>query len=196
MLHVRISGLPRSGMIDATECRELAAECRQMADRAQTFRMRSILIDLVRTWDRLALEVEHGKDHPQAGAATSLMRSSHANKSETLQQIESGQRGRRVDHRADPARLGVERIFTGHESFLSDPHRRAANRRVVHCLRIRMAAGSFYRHNISRSTRCTFVAETRQYFALVPRLFAQPIVRALVSRARPSDLSCPPESHD
>jgi hypothetical protein len=46
-------------MIGATECRELAAECRQMADRAQTFRVRSILIDIARTWDRLALEVEH-----------------------------------------------------------------------------------------------------------------------------------------
>jgi hypothetical protein len=48
-------------MIDATEFRELAAECRQMADRAQTFRMRSILIDIARTWDRLALEVEHNR---------------------------------------------------------------------------------------------------------------------------------------
>jgi hypothetical protein len=46
-------------MIDATECRELAAECRQMADRAQTTRVRSILIDIARTWDRLALEVEY-----------------------------------------------------------------------------------------------------------------------------------------
>ena len=46
-------------MIDATECRELAAECRQMADRAQTIRVRSILIDIARTWDRLALEVEY-----------------------------------------------------------------------------------------------------------------------------------------
>jgi hypothetical protein len=55
----RISDLQGSGMIGATECRELAAECRQMADRAQTFRVRSILIDIARTWDRLALEVEH-----------------------------------------------------------------------------------------------------------------------------------------
>jgi hypothetical protein len=42
----RISALSGSGMIDATECRELAAECRQMADRAQTIRVRSILIDI------------------------------------------------------------------------------------------------------------------------------------------------------
>lgn len=46
-------------MIDATECRELAAECREIADRAQTFRVQSILIDMARTWDRLALEIEH-----------------------------------------------------------------------------------------------------------------------------------------
>jgi hypothetical protein len=57
--HVRINGLPGSGMLDVTKCRELATECRQMADRAQTFRVRSILIDIARTWDRLALELEH-----------------------------------------------------------------------------------------------------------------------------------------
>ena len=61
----RISALPGSGMIDATECRELAAECRQMADRAQTIRVRSILIDIARTWDRLALEVEHSTASPK-----------------------------------------------------------------------------------------------------------------------------------
>ena len=59
-LHVeRWRFLPGARMIDATECRELAAECRQMADHAQTVRVRSILIDIARTWDRLALEVEH-----------------------------------------------------------------------------------------------------------------------------------------
>ena len=47
-------------MISATECRERAAECRQMADREHTFRVRSILTDMARTWDRLALEVEQG----------------------------------------------------------------------------------------------------------------------------------------
>jgi hypothetical protein len=54
-------------MINANECRELAAECRQMADRAQTFRVQSTLIDMARTWDRLALEIEHstGRTTPQ-----------------------------------------------------------------------------------------------------------------------------------
>jgi hypothetical protein len=46
-------------MISAAECRERAAECRQMTDRAQTFRVQSILIDMARTWERLALEAEH-----------------------------------------------------------------------------------------------------------------------------------------
>jgi len=45
-------------MISASECRERAAECRQMADREDTFRVQSILIDMARTWDRLALEAE------------------------------------------------------------------------------------------------------------------------------------------
>jgi hypothetical protein len=46
-------------MINVTEWRELAAECREMAGRAQTFRVQSTLIDMARTWDRLALEIEH-----------------------------------------------------------------------------------------------------------------------------------------
>jgi hypothetical protein len=45
-------------MISATECRERAAECRRMADREHTFRVQSILIDMARTWERLALEAE------------------------------------------------------------------------------------------------------------------------------------------
>src|SRR5947207_7921906 len=84
--HVRINGLPGSGMIDVTECRELATECRQMADRAQTFRVRSILIDIARTWDRLALELEHSTARTPLSRCCDLpMRiSSHANKSQTL----------------------------------------------------------------------------------------------------------------
>jgi hypothetical protein len=45
-------------MISAAECRERAAEYRAMADR-EPFRVQSILIDMARTWDRLALEAEH-----------------------------------------------------------------------------------------------------------------------------------------
>jgi hypothetical protein len=45
-------------MIGAAECRERAAECRQMADGEQSSRVQSILIDMARTWERLALEAE------------------------------------------------------------------------------------------------------------------------------------------
>ena len=45
-------------MISAAECRERAAECRQMAERAPTLRVRSILTDMAWTWTRLALEAE------------------------------------------------------------------------------------------------------------------------------------------
>jgi hypothetical protein len=62
-------------MISATECREHAAECRQMADREHTARVQSILIDMARTWERLALEAEHstarGTPKPRAIALAS-----------------------------------------------------------------------------------------------------------------------------
>jgi hypothetical protein len=45
-------------MISAAECRERAADCRQMADREQSSRVQSILIDMSRTWERLAIEAE------------------------------------------------------------------------------------------------------------------------------------------
>jgi hypothetical protein len=58
-------------MIDATECRELAAECRQMADRAQTIRVRSILIDIANVGQISARNrAQRGKDEAQASAAT------------------------------------------------------------------------------------------------------------------------------
>ena len=46
-------------MISAAECREHAVECRQMSERAPSLRMRDILIDMARAWERLALETEH-----------------------------------------------------------------------------------------------------------------------------------------
>jgi hypothetical protein len=45
-------------MITTVECRRHAVECQRMAERAANLRMRSILIDMARTWQRLALEVE------------------------------------------------------------------------------------------------------------------------------------------
>jgi hypothetical protein len=46
-------------MISALECRERAVECRQMSERAPSLRVRDILIDMARSWERLALETEH-----------------------------------------------------------------------------------------------------------------------------------------
>ena len=46
-------------MIFPNECRERAAECRQMSEAAGSLRLRGILIDMARTWERLALEADH-----------------------------------------------------------------------------------------------------------------------------------------
>jgi hypothetical protein len=62
MRFVRVFGFVRirlgARMITAVKCRERAADCRQLADRERNFRVQSILIDMARTWERLALEAE------------------------------------------------------------------------------------------------------------------------------------------
>ena len=45
-------------MLMPERCRDRAAECRQMAERAPNMRVPGILLDMARTWTRLALEVE------------------------------------------------------------------------------------------------------------------------------------------
>ena len=45
-------------MLTAEKCRDRAAECQKMAERAPNARMRDILLDMGRTWTRLALEAE------------------------------------------------------------------------------------------------------------------------------------------
>jgi hypothetical protein len=45
-------------MITSVECRQHAIECERTAERAANLRIQSILIDMARTWRRLALEVE------------------------------------------------------------------------------------------------------------------------------------------
>jgi hypothetical protein len=45
-------------MITPVECRQHAVECQRMAERSANLRMQSTLIDMARTWQRLALEVE------------------------------------------------------------------------------------------------------------------------------------------
>ena len=48
-------------MITPVECRQQAVECQRMAERAANLRMQSTLIDMARTWQRLALEVEQSR---------------------------------------------------------------------------------------------------------------------------------------
>jgi len=45
-------------MIPPLECRLRAAECQRMAEQAPNPRVRDILLDMARTWTRLALEAE------------------------------------------------------------------------------------------------------------------------------------------
>jgi hypothetical protein len=43
-------------MITSMECRERAVECRQMAKRAPNMNVQAALVDMARTWERLALQ--------------------------------------------------------------------------------------------------------------------------------------------
>jgi hypothetical protein len=45
-------------MFTPAQCRDRAADCRQMAERAPNMRVQGILLDIARTWTRLALEAE------------------------------------------------------------------------------------------------------------------------------------------
>jgi hypothetical protein len=47
-----------TAMLTAERCRVRAAECQRMAEQAPNARVRDILIDMARTWMRLALEAE------------------------------------------------------------------------------------------------------------------------------------------
>jgi hypothetical protein len=40
------------------ECKEQAAQCRRMAEGEANLRVQAILVDMARTWDRLAIESE------------------------------------------------------------------------------------------------------------------------------------------
>ena len=45
-------------MLTQFKCKKRAAECRQMADEADNIHMREILLDIARSWTRLAVEME------------------------------------------------------------------------------------------------------------------------------------------
>jgi hypothetical protein len=50
-----------TAMLTAERCRVRAAECQRMAAQAPNARVRDILIDMARTWMRLALEASNGR---------------------------------------------------------------------------------------------------------------------------------------
>ena len=43
------------------ECKKQAAQCRRMAEGEPNLRVHAILMDMARTWDRLAIEAEIGQ---------------------------------------------------------------------------------------------------------------------------------------
>jgi hypothetical protein len=43
-------------MITSRECRERAAECREMAQRGPNAHVKAVLNDMARSWDRLAIQ--------------------------------------------------------------------------------------------------------------------------------------------
>jgi hypothetical protein len=45
------------------ECKEQAAQCRRMAEGEPNLRVQAILMDMARTWDRLALETEISQEN-------------------------------------------------------------------------------------------------------------------------------------
>jgi hypothetical protein len=54
-------------MITSRECRERAAECREMAERAPNAHLRAVLNDMARSWERLAIQAAQFTDQAQLG---------------------------------------------------------------------------------------------------------------------------------
>jgi hypothetical protein len=54
-------------MITSTECRERAADCREMAERELNAHVRAVLIDMARSWDRLAIQAAQFTNQAQLG---------------------------------------------------------------------------------------------------------------------------------
>jgi hypothetical protein len=57
------------------ECKEQAAQCRRMAEGEASLRMQTILMDMARTWDRLAIEVEISQQSGRSLRPMSQLRS-------------------------------------------------------------------------------------------------------------------------
>jgi len=54
-------------MITSRECRERAADCREMAERELNAHVRAVLIDMARSWDRLAIQAAQFTNQAQLG---------------------------------------------------------------------------------------------------------------------------------
>ena len=54
------------------ECKEQAAQCRRMAEVELNLRAQGILIDMARTWDRLAIEAEISQSGPSLRVMSQL----------------------------------------------------------------------------------------------------------------------------
>ena len=54
-------------MITSRECRERAAECREMAERALNPHVRAVLNDMARSWERLAIQAAQFTNQVQIG---------------------------------------------------------------------------------------------------------------------------------
>jgi hypothetical protein len=54
-------------MITSRECRERAAECREMAKRELNAHVRTVLNDMARSWERLALQAAQLTNQAQMG---------------------------------------------------------------------------------------------------------------------------------
>jgi hypothetical protein len=54
-------------MITSRKCRERAAECREMAERALNAHVRAVLNDMARSWERLAIQAAQFTNQAQLG---------------------------------------------------------------------------------------------------------------------------------
>jgi hypothetical protein len=61
---VRFGGLP---MVTSRECKERAAECREMAECEPNAHVRAVLNDMARGWNRLALQAAQFTNQAQLG---------------------------------------------------------------------------------------------------------------------------------
>jgi hypothetical protein len=59
-------------MITSRECRERAAECREMAKRALNPHVRAVLNDMARSWERLAIQAAQFTNQAQLDLSSQL----------------------------------------------------------------------------------------------------------------------------